>query len=312
MTDAPAADLTRGVIQHGDAEDILATLDSESFDLAISSPPYNIRKPYERNERLSLTEYEAWQTRVVQALTRVMKPSASICWQVGNYVSHGELYPLDIFFYRAFMEAGWKLRNRIIWRFNFGLHSTARLSGRYETILWFSKGDHYKFNLDNIRVPQLYPGKRHASSKSGKGGKPSGNPKGKNPSDYWEFSAPAHFIDNPVWEIPNVKSNHLEQTSHPCQFPTALAERCVLAFTDEGDRVIDPFTGTGTSVIAAVMRNRGGLGIDKEQAYVGLARDRLHKLAEGTLPIRPSDRPVRQPRSNEAVSQFPAEWRKVG
>src|SRR5688572_22086271 len=100
-----------------------------------------------------------------------------------------------------------------------------------------TKGDTYKFNLDAIRVSQIYPGKRHAKSKKNGSALPSGNPLGKNPGDYWEFSAEEHFLKHSVWDVPNVKANHPEKTIHPCQFPIELVERCMLAFTNTGDVV---------------------------------------------------------------------------
>ena len=202
-----------------------------------------------------------------------------------------------------------KLRNRIIWRFNFGLHAAKRFSGRYETLLWFTKSDNYVFNLDPIRVPQLYPGKKHSSSKGlEKAGKYSGNPKGKNPSDYWTFSAPEVFFDDPVWDIPNVKANHPEKTIHPCQFPHELVERCILAFTKPGDLVLDPFLGAGTTAIAAVKAERSVVGIDKDPTYIEIAHQRIAALMLGELQIRPSGLAVRKPKSSESVAKIPDCW----
>ena len=163
------------------------------------------------------------QERVIRECVRLLHDRGSICWQVGNYVENGEIVPIDTLLYPLFRAQGLKLRNRIIWHFGHGLHCKNRLSGRYETINWWTKGEDYTWNLDPIRVP--YPNKRHF--KGPNVGKLSGNPKGKNPSDVWEF--------------PNVKSNHPEKTSHPCQFPVELVERLVLSLTHEGDRVFDPF-----------------------------------------------------------------------
>jgi len=191
----------------GDVLQQLATLTDKRFHLIISSPPYNIGKDYERDSRRTLEQYLAWQKEIIGKLVDLLEETGSLCWQVGSFVKNGVYLPLDILLYPIFAEYGLKLRNRVIWRFNFGLHSDKKLSGRYETLLWFSKSDEYKFNLDPIRVPQLYPGKRHSSSKGkDKAGLPSGNPLGKNPSDFWEFSAEKDFIENPVWEIPNVKA----------------------------------------------------------------------------------------------------------
>lgn len=291
-----------------DATEELRRISGGSVDLVVSSPPYNIRKSYERDQKLSLSRYLAWQEEVLVELYRILKPGASLCWQTGTYVEDGELVPLDIPFYQLMTGLGLKLRNRIIWKFNFGLNSERRFSGRYETVLWFTKGDHYKFNLDPVRVPQIYPGKRHSSAKGDRRGLPSGNPKGKNPSDYWEFSAGRDFIDNPVWDVPNVKNNHPEKEDHPCQFPIELAERCVLAFTDPGDLVLDPFVGAGSTVLAACKQSRRSVGIDKEPNFIALAEARVEKLLNGLLPIRPLGKPVARPQANSKVAKIPSEW----
>lgn len=220
----------------------------------------------------------------------------------------GEVFPLDYFFYKMFIDQGLKLRNRIIWRFNFGLHASKRFSGRYETLLWFTKSDEYIFNLDPVRVPQLYPGKRHASTKGSKAGLPSGNPLGKNPSDVWTFSGEDFFKNNPVWDIPNVKANHPEKTAHPCQFPHELAERCVLAFSNMGDNVLDPFVGTGTSAIAAIKAGRNAIGIDKSAEYISIAKSRLDALLQGKLALRKSGVAIRKPDIRDSVARIPDEW----
>jgi DNA modification methylase len=292
----------------GDALEVLRTLPKASVDLIVSSPPYNIGKIYERDSKLSFVDYVAWQDKIIEALVDRLKDTGSICWQVGSYVSEGEAFPLDVYFYDSFKKRGLQLRNRIIWKFNFGLHSSKRFSGRYETVLWFTKSDRYKFNLDPVRVPQLYPGKRHPKGKGKFSGKPSGNPLGKNPGDYWEFWAEDHFLTNPVWDFPNVKANHPEKTIHPCQFPLELAERCVFALTSTNDVVLDPFVGTGTSVIAALKHYRRGVGIDKEKQYLRIAKRRVNQLKKGQQKFRPLGKPLHQPRPTDKVANVPVEW----
>jgi DNA modification methylase len=297
------------VFRHGDVLDVLKTLPSKKYGLIISSPPYNIGKDYEKQSNLTFEKYIEWLDSVIGELVKHLTDTGSICWQVGSYIKDGEVFPLDVHFYQSFKKRGFRLRNRIIWKFNFGLHSTKRFSGRYETLLWFTKSDDYTFNLDPIRVPQLYPGKRHPEKKGkGKGKHPSGNPLGKNPSDYWEFSAADYFKDNPVWEIPNVKANHPEKTIHPCQFPAELVERCVLALTKPGDTILDPFVGTGTSAIAALKHNRNAIGIDKEKAFIKLANDRTKSFLAGNLKLRPSGKPVMKPNKTNKVARIPEEW----
>jgi adenine-specific DNA-methyltransferase len=294
----------------GDILGALEKVPDKSIQLIVTSPPYNIGKSYERESNLTLKEYLFWLEKVITALSKKVKPSGSICWQVGNYIKDGEIYPLDFYFYEIFKRLGFKLRNRIIWRFNFGLNASNRFSGRYETLLWFTKSDKYKFNLDPVRVPQLYPGKRHSSSKGEKAGQPSGNPKGKNPSDYWEFSAENVFNLDPVWDMPNVKANHPEKTIHPCQFPVELVERCILAFSEKNDKILDPFVGTGASIIAALKHKRIGIGIDKDANYVALAKKRIKDFESGKLKLRDPGRAIRRPQPNEKVATVPKEWQK--
>jgi adenine-specific DNA-methyltransferase len=301
--------LANSTLVEGDVLTVLNNLpQAQKYNLIISSPPYNIGKDYEKDSKLSLEEYVVWLDNVIGALVDRLTRNGSICWQVGSYIKDGEIFPLDIYLYESFKSRGLQLRNRIVWKFNFGLHSTKRFSGRYETLMWFTKSNDYKFNLDPVRVPQLYPGKRHSAKKGKASGTPSGNRLGKNPSDYWEFSALEHFRENPIWDIPNVKANHPEKTIHPCQFPVELVERCVLALTKSGDAVLDPFMGAGTTAIAALRHKRKVTGIDKNAKFLKIAQQRIDKLAEGNLKIRPSGKPVMRPRQTDKVARIPEEW----
>jgi len=257
--------------------DFMRPLPCESMQLIVTSPPYNIGKSYENKSPLD--DYIQQQAQVISECIRLLHPGGSICWQVGNYVRDGEIIPLDIPLYHVFSDHGLKLRNRIVWHFEHGLHCKARFSGRYETILWFTKQDEYTFNLDPVRVPVKYPNKKHY--KGPNKGQYSSNPLGKNPGD--------------VWVIPNVKNNHVEKTNHPCQFPVELVERLVLAFTNSGDTVFDPYMGVGTAIVAALKHGRIGYGCDIVPEYVDVAQDRVKQLRAGTLQTRPMNRPVYDP-----------------
>lgn len=265
------------VIHAGDCMELMRSIPSDSLQLVVTSPPYNIGKEYER--RLKLEAYLEQQRAVISECVRCLSPRGSICWQVGNYVDRGAIIPLDTVLYPIFTQHGLKMRNRIIWHFEHGLHCSRRFSGRYETIVWFTKSDDYVFSLDPVRVPQKYPGKKYF--KGPKAGKYSCNPLGKNPGD--------------LWVIPNVKSNHVEKTEHPCQFPVELIERLVLSMTNEGDWVFDPFLGTGTTVIAAIRHGRRGAGAEIVPRYIQLARQRIRQELAGTLRTRPMNKPVYDP-----------------
>ncbi len=276
-----------------DALEFCKSLDSESAGLVMTSPPYNIGKSYET--RVGINEYIADFEPLISELVRVLAPSGSICWQVGNFVENSEIYPLDIYFYPLFKSLGLKLRNRIIWHFEHGLHCSKRFSGRYESILWFTKSDSYVFNLDDVRVPSKYPGKKYY--KGSRKGELSGNPKGKNPSDVWEMTLARLYDDWDalIWEIPNVKNNHPEKVNHPCQYPVELVERCVLALTNPGDLVLDPFAGVGSTLIAALKNNRRAFGSEREQSFVDSGLERIARLQEGALITRPIYREIWSP-----------------
>lgn len=278
------------VVYEGDCLEFLGTIPDRSVQLVVTSPPYNIGKEYER--RLDLAAYVAQQRKVIEGCFRIVRDSGHICWQVGNYVDNSSIVPLDTLLYPVFRNLGMRLRNRIVWHFEHGLHCSRRFSGRYETILWFTKTDEYFFNLDPIRVPQKYPGKKHF--KGPKAGTYSCNPLGKNPGD--------------VWIIPNVKSNHVEKTVHPCQFPVELIERLVLSMTDVGDWVFDPFLGVGTTVVAAIAHQRKGAGAEIVHAYAEVARERIRLVHAGALRTRPMHRPVFDPKdAGKALTTAP--WR---
>jgi adenine-specific DNA-methyltransferase len=289
-------------ILNGDSLKVLSGIEDEKFDLIITSPPYNIGKSYET--KISIEKYLKTQEGIINELVRTLSKKGNLCWQVGNYVDKGEIFPLDIYYYQILKKLGLKLRNRIIWHFGHGLHASNRFSGRYETILWFTKSNDYIFNLNKVRVPAKYPGKLHF--KGEKKGLPSGNPLGKNPSDIWEIVT--NDWETSMWDIPNVKSNHPEKTEHPCQYPIELVERCVLALTNENSWVLDPFAGVGTTVIAAIKNNRNAIGIEKEKEYCTIAEQRIKYLSEGLLKTRPINKPIHKPSEKDKVSQVPKEW----
>lgn len=288
----------------GDSNIVLDKLENQKFDLIITSPPYNLRKDYETKS--SFKNYLDGQSKMIEKMVPLLSNHGSVCWQVGNTLDNKtkEVIPLDIFFYEIFKEQGLFLRNRIIWYFGHGFHAKKRFSGRYETILWFTKTDDYVFNLDDVRIPSKYPGKRYF--KGPKKGELSGNPKGKNPGDIWEILASEW--DNEMWNIPNVKANHPEKTEHPCQYPVELVERCVLALTNPGDWILDPFAGVGSTLLAAYKNSRNAIGIELFQKYIDIGELRLEKLKQGKLPLRPLEKPVMDP-NDSPLSRIPEEFK---
>lgn len=246
-------------IHNGDCFDYLKNLPDQSVDLIVSSPPYNIGKEYEKKTALQV--YLEAQTRLLTECKRVLKDTGSIFWQVGSYSNpkNGSLTPLDVKFFPILEDLDMIPRNRIVWIRTHGLHGQKKFSARHETILWFSKTNTYKFYLEEIRVPQKYQNKKHYSGN--RKGELSCNPDGKNPGDVWAFR--------------NVKHNHEEQTIHPCQFPEDLIERIVMASTDQGDVVLDPYMGTGTVAVVAKRLGRNYLGAELDPTYYEVGQRRI-------------------------------------
>lgn len=286
----------------GDSIKAVKGFDNDKFKLIITSPPYNVGKEYEVKKSIEL--YLNEQSEIIDELIRVLHPEGSICWQVGNFIDKGEVFPLDIFYYNIFKNKGLKLRNRIIWQFGHGLHSSKRFSGRYETILWFTKSNDYTFNLDSVRIPSKYPGKKHF--KGPKKGQYSSNPNGKNPSDIWEILL--NDWEKEIWNVPNVKSNHIEKTEHPCQYPIELVERCVLALTNEEDWILDPYAGVGSTILASLKNNRNAIGIERVKKYKEIGIKRIEDFKNGNLRFRSIDIPIYD-HTKSKLSEIPEEFK---
>jgi len=288
---------------NGDCYNLLQKIKSESVDLIITSPPYCMGKAYE-DPKDDIESFKNQQEKIFPEIYRILKVGGSVCWQVGYHICDMCTIPLDFYVYQIFTEMSndkeypFFLRNRIIWTFGHGLNATQRFSGRHETILWFTKGKSYNFNLNNVRVPQKYPGKR--AYKGSKKGEFSSNPHGKNPSDVWE-------VPTDVWDIPNVKANHIEKTEHPCQFPTAIPMRLIKALVPENGVICDPYMGVGTSGIAAVIEKRKFIGAELKKEYYNLACKRIQDAEKGKLKIRP-DIPVSEPNLRSEVARLPEEF----
>ena len=287
-------DEASATIYKGDCASLLEKLPDSSIDLIVSSPPYCMGKEYESTH--DIESFEASHALVMPDLIRVLKPGGSLCWQVGWHTRLGVVTPLDYLVYSEMRKhSEMLLRNRIVWTFGHGLHCTNRFSGRHETVLWFTKGKDYFFDLDAVRVSQKYPGKVH--SKGPKKGLPSGNPLGKNPGD--------------VWEIPNVKANHVEKTDHPCQFPVGLVHRLVKALSRDGGLVLDPYCGVASTGVAALIEKRRFLGAELVDEYVEISIDRLRQVSSGTALYRSADQEIHVPNPTDKVARRPDGFSQV-
>ncbi len=256
----------------GDCLAALTAIPNGSVRMVFSSPPYNVGKEYEKAS--SLDAYLAFHSRVVEQLCRVTAPDGVICWQVGNHVVRGTIRPLDLEFEPLFARFGFLLRRRFVWTFGHGLHSTKRLSGRYETIALFSRGQPVEHDTDNPLIEKE-----------------------------WRCGV----ID----AAPNVKSNHVEKVDHPCQFPVELVERFVLKYSSDGDTILDPFAGVGTTGIAANLHGRPAVCIEIEAKYVEAARARLAALGAGSLKRRMLGTAIHVPSAGDAVARRPSHFDSV-
>lgn len=234
----------------GDCLEKMKDIPDCSVDMVITSPPYKIGKNYD--ESINYSEF-------INAASKKLSNNGVFVWQTGNMINNGFIEPIDIITYPLFIDCSFSMINRVVWTFGHGAHCKNRLSGRYEVASVYAKTKNYIFNLDDIRIPQKYPEKKHY--KGPKKGELSGNPNGKNPGD--------------VWNITNVKHNHPEKTAHPCQYPESLCERLVAAFSNPNDTILDPFMGSGTTGVACKNLNRHFIGIEKDEKYFEIAKNRI-------------------------------------
>lgn len=269
----------------------IKTLPSNSIDLTITSPPYFMGKEYDKSTKVE--DFIQAHKTLLPEMLRVTKPGGSVCWQVGYHVKDKVVTPLDYLIHDIFNSSSeLNLRNRIIWTFGHGLHDKNRFSGRHEMVLWYSKGKEHFFDLDSVRVPQKYPGK--TAYKGEKKGEYSGNPLGKNPGD--------------VWDIPNVKALHMEKTDHPCQFPVALAQRLIRALTPIHGRVFDPYMGSGSTGVAALVEGRKFVGMEIIKNYYEISRSRCLQALKSEAIYRPLEKPIFTPSKNSAVARKPSNF----
>jgi len=284
-------------LYNGDCFNLLKKIKSNTIKLVITSPPYCMGKSYE-NPKNDLNVFSEQHLKIIPEIYRILSPGGSICWQIGYHVKDSTVTPLDYIIFDIInrqlsneVSDGLILRNRIVWTFGHGLNSSKRFSGRHEVLLWYTKGTEYDFNLDSVRIPQKYPGKRYY--KGDCKGELSGNPLGKNPSD--------------VWDVPNVKANHIEKTDHPCQFPVVIPQRLIKSLTSQNDIVFDPFVGSGTSGIASIIENRKFVGAELSPEYHALAKERMELAISGGIRYR-KDIPVIEPNTKMAVARLPDEF----
>lgn len=232
----------------GDCIKELKSIDSNSVDLIIADPPYNVGKDYGNgSDSQDFDEYMSFTKQWLTECHRVLKSDGTI------YVFIGFRYISYLF---RIMEEDLNMNfvNWISWHYTQGIGKTKGFSPRHDDILMFSKTDKYKFNLDDVRVPQKYYRKVN-------------NMRGANPGD--------------VWEVSHIHYCQKGRQQHPTQKPEALIERMVLASSNEGDLVVDPFSGSGTTMRVCQQLDRNGIGIELNEEYIVQTKERLDRKFEG-------------------------------
>ena len=207
----------------GDALEELKKIKDESIDLIVTDPPYNLNKDYGNNDdKLEFSEYMEFSRSWLKECKRILKKNGTI------YVFMGMRYISYIYMILE-QELDFKFNSWITWHYTQGIGKTKGFSPRHDDILMFTKSNKYIFNLDSVRVPQKYY-------------RSVNNMRGANPGNVWEFSH-MHYCNK-------------NRENHPTQKPEGLYERMILASSNEGDTVLDPFSGSGTALRVCQNLNR--------------------------------------------------------
>jgi len=238
----------------GDAIQEMQKMNSVSVDLVIADPPYNLGKDYGNNHDIKgFDEYLEFSRNWLRETHRLLKPNGTLYVFMGfRFISY--LYDILDRELQMFFNS-W-----IVWHYTQGMGKTRGFSPRHDDILMFTKSKEQKFNLDAVRVPQKYYRDRN-------------NMRGANPGDVWEFSH-VHYCNG-------------NRQNHPTQKPEGLIERMVLASSDSGDLVLDPFSGSGTTLRVCQQLERKAIGIEINPDYVSMTRDRLGQMFSGFDSVDP-------------------------
>ena len=252
-------------VDFGDSRNLLKTIPSESVKLVITSPPYNIGKPYGKyKDKIPLNEWKELISGVTKEIYRILTPDGSFFLNLSPvpFGEKKEILPLPYIGYDIMKSAGFYIRNIITWTFNNMQNCVQRLSGRYENIVWGVKDlKNYVFNLDDVRIPYITQ-----NDKRLEGGL------GRNPTDVWYFN-----------RVNNMTKGKLG-LSHPTVYPIEMIERIVKMSSNENDTVLDPFLGSGTTVVAALKLDRKGIGFELDQTYESEILKRIETEASNFQP----------------------------
>lgn len=258
----PAFEAEKVAIYQMDCLEAMKLLDKGVFDLTVTSPPYNIGKEYEAIN--SLDKYISWCEAWMTEIFNLTKPAGSFWLNLGYLEVDGKGLAVPIP-YLLWDKTDFYFHQEIVWNYAAGVACKKRLSPRNEKFLWYVKDPkNYTFNLDAIRDPNVkYPNQK-------KNGKLRCNPLGKNPSDVWQITK--------VTSGKNRSSK--ERTPHPAQFPLELIDRVIKASSNEGDLILDPFMGSGSTAECALRNGRYVIGFELKSEYIGYAATRILSYLE--------------------------------
>jgi adenine-specific DNA-methyltransferase len=259
----PFYETDRFLLYNRDCLEAMHLLTEGSIDLAVTSPPYNIGKEYEK--LLPLPDYLDWCQSWINEIYRLTKQNGALWLNLGYLEMPGKARAIPIP-YLLWQRIPFYLNQEVVWHYEAGLHTKRTFSPRNEKFLWYLKSaETYTFNLDEVRDPNVkYPDQK-------KNGKLKCNPLGKNPSDVWEFP-----------KVTSGEQRHSkERTAHPAQFPLAVIDRIVKACSHKNEIILDPFIGSGTTAVAALQNDRQVIGFEISAKYCEIARERIkHFLRE--------------------------------
>lgn len=249
-------------IEFGDCRELLKTIPDNSVTLVVTSPPYNIGKKYGKySDKISLEEWKELINDVTKEIYRILKPNGSFFLNLSPIPlgNDKEILPLPYIGYDIMKENNFKIRNIITWTFNNMQNCTNRLSGRYENIVWGVKDlNNYIFNLDEIRIPYITKNDKRLVGGIG-----------RNPTDVWYFD-----------RVNNMTKKKLDLT-HPTIYPLPMIVRILKMSSNIGDTILDPFAGSGTSLVAAKILNRKAIGFELDTKYKNECERRL--ATEGNI-----------------------------
>lgn len=285
--------LKTSVIHNGDSVKLLNDSAPESVDLIIADPPYNIGYEYDvYNDNRSDNEYLQWSKQWISACTRVLKQDGAF------WIAIGDEYAAELKIIAD--DCGLKLRNWVIWYYTFGVHCTNKFSRSHTHFLYFVRNtSSVKFNADDVRVPSarqlIYKDLR-------------ANGTGKLPDNTWilrpqDIGDDVYFENQDTWYIPRIAGTFKERADfHGCQLPEQLLGRIIKSCSNVGDVVLDPFAGTGSSLVTAKKLNREWVGIELSPEYATHATARIQATDVGDAldgapePITGSQRTATRPK----------------